>query len=149
MNEVTGEVEKANVEIPYESICQGLSAIDSGHGIAYVIGFNQTDRKPNLVGFDVKTKSITVDLELPFAEAAQVGVGQALDIDPVTGDIIAVGQAPGTTSGTLGHHFVIRIGFKTKNPLFWQTCPKMYQIWRPYHVLVVATRWITLARLNT
>jgi hypothetical protein len=69
-----------------------------------------TENKPNLIGFDVKTSSIITDIELPFTDAdlSHAGAGQALDIDPHTGDLISVGQADA------GHHFVIRVEFKTK-----------------------------------
>jgi hypothetical protein len=114
INEVTGEQVKDTLEVPYEALCQGLSAMDSAHGIAYVIGYNRTDRKPNLVGLDTKSGKVAVDLELPFAEAGMVGVGQAIDVDPTTGDVIAIGQASGATASALGHHYAVRVDFKTK-----------------------------------
>jgi hypothetical protein len=114
INEVTGEqVTDKFGEVPYEAVSGGLSAMDAAHGIAYVIGYNLTDHKPNLVGIDTKSGKVAVDLELPFGEAGLVGIGQALDVDPTTGDVIAIGQAS-NAAGTLKHHYVIRIDFKTK-----------------------------------
>jgi hypothetical protein len=114
INEVTGSITLDPVEVHYDQLAQGLSAFDMAHGIAYVVGYNLTDHKPHLVGLDTKSGKVAVELALPFTEAGQVGLGQAIDVDPTTGDVIAIGQASGATGGTLGHHFVIRVDFKTK-----------------------------------
>jgi hypothetical protein len=112
IDEVTGKQVKDTFEVPYESLCQGLSAMDSAHGIAYVLGYNNSDRKPNLVGMDIKSGKVAVDIELPFTETGLVGVGQAIDVDPTTGDIIAMGQ--GSIGTTLTHHYAVRVDYKTK-----------------------------------
>ena len=63
---------------------------------------------------DTKTGDIAVDIELPFATGGLVGIGQALDVDPTTGDVIVVGQGLSPTGTSLGHHFVVRVEYKTK-----------------------------------
>jgi hypothetical protein len=112
IDEVTGKQVKGTFQVPYESLCQGLSVMDSAHGIAYVLGYNNSDRKPNLVGMDIKSGKVAVDIELPFTEPGNVGLGQAIDVDPTTGDIIALGQ--GSIGTTLTHHYAIRVDYKTK-----------------------------------
>jgi hypothetical protein len=114
IDETTGAETMSKIEVPYEGLCQGLTAIDSKNGIAYIIGYNFTDRKPNLVGFDTTTGAVAVDIELPFGEMVFVGLGQGLDVDPNTGDVIAIGQKAGAKPGEVGHHYVIRIDFATK-----------------------------------
>jgi hypothetical protein len=114
IDETTGAETMSKIEVPYEGLCQGLTAMDAKHGIAYIIGFNVTDHKPNLVGFDTTTGKVAVDIELPFGEMVFVGLGQGLDVDPNTGDIIAIGQKAGAKPGQVGHHYVIRIDFATK-----------------------------------
>ena len=93
-----------------EAQCQGLSAIDRKHGIVYIVGYNQSVTAPNLIGFDQATGAVTVDLPLPFTELPFVGLGQAVDVDPATGDVIVTGQV-----AALGlHHATYRIDFASK-----------------------------------
>ncbi len=51
---------------------QELSTFDKANGRYYIMGYNATTSKPNLVGWDVKTKSVFVDRELPIQESAFV-----------------------------------------------------------------------------
>jgi hypothetical protein len=79
---------------PQESAqAQGLSAIDRGNGIFYIIGLNESSRQVQLMGFDTVHGDLTVNVPLPFDDLAFVGLGQAVDVDPNTGDVIAIGQA--------------------------------------------------------
>ena len=93
-----------------EAQCQGLSAIDRKNGIVYIVGYNQSVAAPNLIGFDLTTGAVTVDLPLPFTELPFVGLGQAIDVVPATGDIIVTGQEAALDL----HHVTYRVDFSTK-----------------------------------
>ena len=47
-----------------------------------------------MYGFSLDTGDVTVKVALPFAEGVFVGVGQALDVDPLSGDVFVVGRLP-------------------------------------------------------
>lgn len=51
---------------------QELSTIDQAHGRYYIVGFNATTEKVNLVGWDLKTHELYVDTELDLSESAFV-----------------------------------------------------------------------------
>ena len=86
----------------YELQAQQLSAFDATRGELFVFGFNASSKVPNVVGLDVTTGAIDHEtnvkwlLELPF-----VGLGQSIDVDPATGDLIVSGPAPTNESITL------------------------------------------------
>jgi len=82
--------------------------MDDRNAIFYLIGYNFTDEMANLIGISTITGAVTSNVELPFAESGFVGVGQAVDFDPTTGDIIATGRL--TSSGP---HTVLRMNAKT------------------------------------
>lgn len=107
---VSGAVSKTATALLDEATAQDLTAMDHARGIAYIIGYNQTVGYPNLIGIDVTTSDVVLDLKLPFNELAFVGIGQALDVDPASGDIIVAGQVEADDF----HHKVMRVSYATK-----------------------------------
>ena len=71
-----------------------MSTIDNKNLIYYIVGFNFTTSQPNLMGISLSTGQRVSVVQLPFAESAFVGVGQAVDVDPNTGDCIVMGEPP-------------------------------------------------------
>ena len=113
IGEQTGKVTELGKAIEERSAltAQGLGAIDRKHGIVYVISFNGTNSDPYLLGFDSAHGNVVVEVALPFEDLVFVGLGQALDVDPLTGDVIAIGQSKVVHM----HHEVVRVDFKTKH----------------------------------
>ena len=110
INPVTGAVKDTGAFAQGEAQAQDLGAMDHARGIAYIVGFNQSSAKPNLVGIDVATNAVLVDVELPFTEVAFVGIGQAIDVDPASGDVLLLGQVQADAM----HHEVLRCDYATK-----------------------------------
>eukprot|EP00041_Stephanoeca_diplocostata_P025163 m.652141 g.652141 ORF g.652141 m.652141 type:complete len:433 (-) comp22688_c0_seq4:2877-4175(-) len=85
-----------------ELAAQQLSAIDANKDVYYILDFNDTSRKPNLLGLSLADGSIKVDLTIDLDELAFVGVGQSVGVDPLTGLVIINGH----DSTVQGHHFI-------------------------------------------
>jgi hypothetical protein len=80
--------------VKYEAVAQELSSIDRLKNIYYVIGLNNTGqyKHPALLGFDLNNKGkLVTEVQLPFFELAFVGVSQAVQVDPVTSNVVLVG----------------------------------------------------------
>jgi len=88
----TGTPTAIGNSIHYESQAQGLSSIDASRKTYFLIGYNQSSTKANLVGLSLTTGAVTTDILLPFAESAFVGVGQTIDVDPTDGNVFVGGQ---------------------------------------------------------
>ena len=80
--------------VAYELQAQQLSALDATRGEVFVLGFNASSKVANVVGIDVSDGKVADEanikwlVELPF-----VGLGQTIDVDPATGDLIVSGAA--------------------------------------------------------
>ena len=109
ISETSGKQTNIGTKLGNEGVCQGLSALDRENGIYYVVGYNDTSRKPNLVGWDTKTGKESLNLDLPFTELPFVGFGQGIDVDQTSGDIIVIGQEK--VDGM--HHVAVRVDFKS------------------------------------
>ena len=107
---VTGATTQTGDAFAMEGECQDLTAMDHARGIAYIVGFNFTTSKPNLIGIDTATNGVVVDLELPFTEIAFVGIGQGIDVDPGSGDVLVLGQVAAEEM----HHAVVRVDYVSK-----------------------------------
>ena len=104
---VTGKPTAVGNALPNEIDSQGLTTIDYMRKIFYLVRFDwwffinickiawddQSDAT-TLYGFSLDTGDVTVKVALPFAEGVFVGVGQALDVDPLSGDVFVVGRLP-------------------------------------------------------
>ena len=75
-----------------EGQSQGLSVSDVTHNIVYFIGANLTTGSTNLIGLNVTSGNVCVDVALPFAKEPFVGVGSDLALDGKTGEVIVVGH---------------------------------------------------------
>jgi hypothetical protein len=100
--------------VKYEAVAQELSCIDTKKSIYYIIGLNNTGKfkHPALLGFSLKSGGkLTVEVQLPFVELAFVGVSQAVEVDPVTSNVVLVGL-DGTTNPP--YHNVLLYNVKEK-----------------------------------
>ena len=94
IDRVKGLMKKIGKPVPYELQAQQLSAFDAARGELFVFGYNASSKVPNVVGIDVASGHVDDDarvkwlVELPF-----VGLGQSIDVDPATGDVIVSGAA--------------------------------------------------------
>ena len=80
--------------VRYEAVAQELSSLDRVKNIYYIIGLNNTGqyKHPALLGFDLNNRGkLTVEVPLPFFELSFVGVSQAVQVDPVTSNVVLVG----------------------------------------------------------
>lgn len=98
----TADMTPIGKAVPLEAQAQELSALDAQRGIMFLLGFNETSSKPNVVGIDTTTGAIRDDIVMPFQELPFVGLGQSIDVDPGTGDLIVSGEDP---TGTHQQHF--------------------------------------------
>jgi len=89
----------------------GVSAIDTKQNIFYVVGLNRVTGSYDLVGISLVDGSVALRLELPFAKREYIGLGQYVDVDVNTGDVIVAGHT--TTDGTT--HQIFRIVPNTQN----------------------------------
>ena len=95
----TGKMTEVTKEHLTELDAQELSAIDSKRGKYYSMGVNSTTGNVNLCVWSLtsgyKEQTIKLPFLLPF-----VGVGEALDVDPVDGTIILMGHDPRAATST-------------------------------------------------
>ena len=77
----------------YEAVAQELSSLDRVKNIYYIIGLNNTGqyKHPALLGFDLNNRGKLTVGTAPFFELSFVGVSQAVQVDPVTSNVILVG----------------------------------------------------------
>ncbi|KAA0158566.1 hypothetical protein FNF27_08359 [Cafeteria roenbergensis] len=94
--------------VSYELQAQGLSTVDSATGTYFLLGFNSSSTRANLVGINIASGMVTTDIAMPFAESAFVGVGQSIDVDPTDGNIFAGGRME-----THGPHVIGKIDIKS------------------------------------
>ena len=93
VNTENGKIETLQM-IKYEAVAQELSSIDLVNNIYYTIGLNNTGtyKHPALLGFDLNNNGkLITEVQLPFDELAFVGVSQAVEVDPVTSNVVLVG----------------------------------------------------------
>ncbi len=64
-----------------------LSSVDEKNQIYYVLGLNTTDSHPHLIGIHLNNGSILYNVAMPFKEYSYVGIGQTINVDPVSGDV--------------------------------------------------------------
>ena len=106
----TGAMTTLGPAVDGEFVWFGLSAADHAHGIIYTVGRNATGS--NLFGLDATSGEVVVSMALPFTmpTGQLVGVGQAVDVDPATGDVFVTGQMASEAM----HHEVFRVDFASK-----------------------------------
>ena len=80
--------------LPYEAQGQGVSSSDVSRGIFYIVGTNLSTDSIALVGISITTGEVLVEIPLPFVLEAFVGVGQYVDVDPVSHDVFVTGRSP-------------------------------------------------------
>ena len=90
----TGKMMEVTKEHPKELEAQELSAIDSKRLKYYSMGVNATTGEVNLCVWSLSTGYKEQSITLPFKSSPLVGVGEALDVDPVDGTIILMGHQP-------------------------------------------------------
>ena len=90
----TGKMTEVTKEHPTELDAQELSAIDSKRGKYYSMGVNSTTGNVNLCVWSLTSGYKEQTIKLPFKSSPFVGVGEALDVDPVDGTIILMGHDP-------------------------------------------------------
>jgi hypothetical protein len=78
--------------IPNELQAQNLAAMDSEHGIYYMVGYDQAAQQAQLVGISLATGAVASTVPLPFAEMSFVGVGQYLAYASDLGLVVVSGQ---------------------------------------------------------
>eukprot|EP00051_Salpingoeca_urceolata_P031321 m.11184 g.11184 ORF g.11184 m.11184 type:complete len:335 (-) comp3949_c0_seq1:245-1249(-) len=103
INEETGQISPFPAVVHAEGQADELSAIDGQRGVYYIVGYNFTTAKPNLLGLDLDTGATRTSAPLPFAESGFVGVGQTVDVDPESGDVFLSGRLTAT-----GPHHLLR-----------------------------------------
>jgi hypothetical protein len=100
----TGKPTPIGTGLGKEGQAQGLGTIDPKTETYYLLGFNLTAKKPNLVGASLKTGVVVSDVALPFAESEFIGVGQTVHFDTATGTgVYVTGRMPDQTSP---HHLL-------------------------------------------
>eukprot|EP00943_MAST-04B_sp_MAST-4B-sp1_P003302 g3302.t1 len=80
---------------------QGSLATGSDDGIYYGLFYNYTSKKSPIIGIDVKTGLVTLNIETPFVTNDYVGLGQSIDYYTKTGEIIVTGLINRTTHAAL------------------------------------------------
>ena len=100
----TGKMSELSAEHHEELDAQELSAIDVKRGKYYTAGVNRTTNKVNLCVWSLGSGHKEKQVELPFESSALVGVGEAIDVDPTDGTIIAMGH----DKSRGGHHCVYK-----------------------------------------
>jgi len=88
---------------------QQLSTVDPVNNVIYAVGFNSTSNNVNLVGMDLKGSQI-LNIPLPFGQEVFVGVGQAVDFNSNTGEVLVSGRDPATGN----KHHVLSVNPKTR-----------------------------------
>lgn len=71
----TGKKTPVGKPFSNELAAQQLSAIDANKDVYYILDFNDTSRKPNLLGFSLTDGSVKVDLTIDLDELAFVLCG--------------------------------------------------------------------------
>jgi hydroxymethylglutaryl-CoA reductase len=89
--------------VPYEAQAQQLTAVDAAAGLFYFIGLNVSSQRTSLVALSLDDGSVRAEVALPFVSGFFVGVGEALDFDAETGQLIAMGRE---VSASGAHHIV-------------------------------------------
>eukprot|EP00040_Diaphanoeca_grandis_P027052 m.152962 g.152962 ORF g.152962 m.152962 type:complete len:425 (+) comp30820_c0_seq2:75-1349(+) len=100
INPTTGAQTPIGSPLKFELSAQQLSTIDIKRGIYYALDYNTSTKAVNLVGVDVDTGTIVVDLAIAVQESMFVGVDQGVDVDPITGVVIISAH----DSTVMGHH---------------------------------------------
>ena len=77
--------------LPTEAGAQQLSAMDNANGLLYMMGYNFTSGKANLISFRLADGNIATRTDLSFMEPDLVGIGQSIAVD-VRGRVIIGGQ---------------------------------------------------------
>jgi len=75
-------------------VAQGLAAIDDKKEVIYLVVTDATTDKVMLLGLSLNDGSIKTNIQLPFTAVVFIGVGQSVDVDPVTGDVFVSGKDP-------------------------------------------------------
>jgi hypothetical protein len=101
----TGKMKDVTKDHPTELEAQELSAIDSKRQKYYSMGVNASSSKVNLCVWSLTTGFKEQSIKIPFQSSPLVGVGEALDVDPIDGTIIIMGHDP--TRGD--HHCVYTV----------------------------------------
>jgi len=105
----TGFQKPIGKALPAELTAQQLSTVDPVNKIIYAVGFNSTSNNVNLVGIDLKGKPL-VNIPLPFGQEVFIGVGQAVDFNINTGEVLVSGRDPATGN----KHHVLSVNPNTK-----------------------------------
>lgn len=101
----SGAMKEVTREHPSELEAQELSAIDSKRSKYYTMGVNKTTGDVDLCIWSLTTGFKEQTIKLPFKSSPLVGVGEALDVDPVDGTIILMGHDPSRDE----HHCVYKV----------------------------------------
>jgi len=88
----TGKQTNIGKPLPHEAQAQNLATIDQKSAIYYIVGFNLTTQKTQLIGVSLSNGKILSETNLPFEAEFLVGVGQTVDFDPITGTVLASGR---------------------------------------------------------
>ena len=94
LNTATAKVVKTFAALPYEAQGQGVSSSDVSRGIFYIVGTNLSTDSIALVGISISTGEVLTEIPLPFVLEAFIGVGQYVDVDPVSHDVFVTGRSP-------------------------------------------------------
>jgi len=105
----TGFQKPIGKPIDTELTAQQLSTVDPVNQIIYIVGFNNTCTCVNLVGLDLTGKVLT-NIPLPFGQEVFIGVGQTVDFNTNTGEVLVSGRDPATGN----KHHVLSVNPTTK-----------------------------------
>jgi len=89
----TGGTTNIGQPIDNDYDAQGLAAIDDKKEVIYLVVTDDTNHVI-LLGLSLNDGSIKTNIKLPFNAGTFVGVGQSVNLDPVTGDLFVSGRDP-------------------------------------------------------
>jgi hypothetical protein len=90
----TAKLTKVGTVVLDEIDAQQLSIIDQRNKLYYFIGLNKTSNTPQLVSLALQDGHHVSSVDLPFLESVFVGVGESIDIDPISGVLYLTGLDP-------------------------------------------------------
>ena len=102
INLTDGLMTNLTVEHPNVLQAQGLSAIDTRLSRLYTVGVDKQSLSVILIVYGLSTGNRVRTVVLPFESTAIVGLGEAIEVDPLDGTLVLMGHDP--TRG--GHHAV-------------------------------------------
>jgi hypothetical protein len=76
---------------------QGSLATGSDDGVYYGLFYNYTSKKSPIIGIDLETGVVTLNVDTPFITNDYVGLGQSIDYYKKTGEIVVTGLMNQTT----------------------------------------------------